>query len=139
MLKREEAQGWMPRARAAGLIAPLWRAWKPGSLRVVAASIELVLLVLCVRGDKLQQYPFFDVDGWSCHGRGCQELRTLHGSLVGQDTDETTWFFSAPQHIVVQLACANTVSFRITHPEFDAKGRDAAADFDVVVSDSVRW
>ena len=31
------------------------------------------------------------------------------------------------------LACATQLSFRVTHPEFDSKGRDAVSDFDVVV------
>jgi hypothetical protein len=53
--------------------------------------------------------------------------------LVGQDADDRAWFFSAPPHIVGGLACASTVSFRITHPEFDSKGREAQTDFDVVV------
>jgi hypothetical protein len=53
--------------------------------------------------------------------------------LVGQDADDTAWFFSAPPHIVGGLACASSVSFRITHPEFDSKGREAQTDFDVVV------
>ena len=127
----------MKSAQAALSIAPVWRACKPGLH--VGALLALSLLVLGVRGEQLRQYPFFDVDGWSCHGRGCQELRTLHGALVGQDADATTWFFSAPQHIVMELACANALLFRITHPEFDSKGRDAASDFDVVVSASVGW
>ena len=97
------------------------------------AGLRLLLLAVAATGESIRQYPFFDVDGWSCHGRGCEGLRTLHGSLVGQDSGETAWFFSAPPHIVRELACASTVSFRMTHPEFDSQGRDALADFDVVV------
>ena len=100
------------------------------------APLALVLLAQAcsqVYGEQLRQYPFFDVDGWSCHGRGCQELRMMHGALVGHDGDDTTWYFSAPAHVLSELPCASAISFRITHPEFDSKGKDAMADFDVVV------
>jgi len=48
-------------------------------------------LVQPANSQRLEQYPFFDVDGWMCHGRGCESLRTLQGALVGQDKDESEW------------------------------------------------
>jgi len=90
-----------------------------GRVPVLCACVLLAALLLShgADGERLRQFPFFDVDGWSCHGRGCGALRALHGSLVGQDADETTWFFAAPPHVLGDLACASTASFRITHPE----------------------
>ena len=99
----------------------------------VSCSLLSLSFLLHVSCDELRQYHFFDVDEWSCHGAGCRDLRTLHGALVGEDTDETSWFFSAPPHIVRELACASAVSFRISHPEFNSKGRDCLSDFDVVI------
>ena len=58
---------------------------------LILSSALAILLPRCAGGERIRQFPFFDVDGWSCHGRGCNELRTLHGALVGQDTDETPW------------------------------------------------
>ncbi len=54
----------------------------PGPVHWACILLAALLLSIATNGERLRQFPFFDVDGWSCHGRGCGELRTLHGALV---------------------------------------------------------
>lgn len=103
---------------------------------------------------------WFGVDGWSCLGDSCQDLRTEQRWLVGQDDGESTWcvhvvwdsvcllcicltacihpsrYFSASEAILQQLWCTSAVSFRHWHPEFShAEGKPPASRvWDVVLS-----
>ena len=102
-------------------------------IATLSALLVLAALPFWVLAEERRQFPFFDVDGWECHGRGCKPLRALHGAIVGEDADATHWFFSAPAPVVRALACANALAFRISHPEFDSRGVNPLSDFDIVV------
>ena len=43
---------------------------------------------------------FFGVDGWSCHGEGCSDLRSEQKWLIGQDEGDSTWYAPSASKLI---------------------------------------
>lgn len=64
-----------------------------GTLLALLTFLILQLRDTAYAGGEIERsLVFFGVDGWSCHGEGCSDLRVEQKWLIGQDEGDNTWY-----------------------------------------------